>query len=243
MLEMMVTGEIKTIAAREGSSGKFTGDIEGLYQGYRFGSTTPDVREYVLDASNGSIALCLTQQIVTPLPPRPIEHPFADGRDPFAESPPRGGAPPGHGPHPGGDPSGHDGPSRHGGPPEAPGIEGGKPIFKRVHYMETKLAVDPSRCTGIFAGSSGEIELIAPNYKMAGYLIVNCELGDLRMSFLEAGTRETLNAELSVDGENSTGIYKNARGSLQFALEVLPPFFGRGPYTGTIILDEAAQRA
>ena len=38
MHEMAVNGEIKTIAAREGSSGIFTGSIEGLYQGYRFGA-------------------------------------------------------------------------------------------------------------------------------------------------------------------------------------------------------------
>src|SRR5215212_2190481 len=96
MYDMEVKGEIKTIAAREGSSGILTGDIEGLYQGYRFGSTTPDEREYTLDAPNGTIALLLRQQIVTPLPSRPDEHPFAGGKDPFDDLP-RGGPPPGHG--------------------------------------------------------------------------------------------------------------------------------------------------
>ena len=85
MHEMAVNGEIKTIAFREGSSGVFTGSIEGLYQGYRFGSTTPDEREYTLEGPNGTIALLLRQQIVTPLPPRPSDHPFANGNDPFEE--------------------------------------------------------------------------------------------------------------------------------------------------------------
>src|SRR4051794_36037872 len=146
MHEMAVSGEIKTIAAREGSSGIFTGSIEGPYQGYRFGSTTPDEREYVLDVPHGSIALLLRQQIVTPLPPRPAQHPFADGKDPFDDpaaflaetlggGPPGGhGGPPAGGPPGGGPPGGgHGGPPGGGpavaeaGPPatEAPGVEGG----------------------------------------------------------------------------------------------------------------------
>src|SRR5437763_15119682 len=104
MYEMPVSGEIKTIAAREGSSGIFTGALEGMYQGYRFASTTPDEREYVLEADNGNIALLLRQQIVSPLPPRFAEHPFRDGRDPFEDPsellaklgpPPPGMGPPG----------------------------------------------------------------------------------------------------------------------------------------------------
>jgi hypothetical protein len=262
MHEMAVSGEIKTIAAREGSSGIFMGSIEGLYQGYRFGSTTPDEREFIIEPPNGTIALLLRQQIVTPLPPRREKHPFADGRDPFDDPPaflaeafgggppghggPPGGGPPGGGPPGGGPPGGPPGeggppggPPGEGGPPgppggEAPGMEGGQEIFKRVHYMETKLHVLPDKCTGIFAGSTGEMEFIAPNYKMAGYLVIDTEHGDLRMDFMEAGTRETLNADLWVNGEESTGAWAGAEGELKFALEVMPPFFGRGPYSGTI---------
>jgi hypothetical protein len=259
MTEQSVKGEIKTIAMREGSSGIFTGDLNGLYQGYRFGSTTPDEREYAIEAPNGTIALLLRQQIVTPLPPRFAEHPFANGQDPFDDPPaflkkafsslgPPPGAPPGSGPPgppgadaPGGRPPGappHGAPGGH--PPqvgaEAPGMEGGQEIFKRVHYMESKLHVVPDKCTGIFAGSTGEMEIFAPNYRMAGYLVIDAEHGELRINFLEAGTRETLNAELWVDGENSTGIYAGASGELKFALEVTPPFFGRGPYEGTLRL-------
>lgn len=261
MHEMPVSGEIKTIAVREGSSGVFTGSIEGLYQGYRFGSTTPDEQEFTLEGSNGAIALLLRQQIVTPLPPRPAEHPFADGRDPFddlaAGRPPTwlgGGGPPpgvhgGGGPPPGveggGPPPGVEG--GHGGPPagapgggppsDAPGIEGGKEIFKRVHYMEVKVHVVPEKSTGIFEGATGEMEIFAPGYKMAGYTLINTEHGDLKLDFLEQGTRELLNADLWVNGEDSTGIWKNARGELEFSLTVTPPFYGRGPYSGTIWLE------
>jgi hypothetical protein len=255
MHEMAVSGEIQTIAAREGSSGIFTGSLEGLYQGYRFGSTTPDEREFTIEPPNGTIALLLRQQIVTPLPPRPSEHPFADGNDPFEDTAGYlakafGGGPPGGGPPGGGPPGGHGGPpgegggapaggappAAHGGPPggEEPGMEGGEEIFVRVHYMETKLHVVPEKCTGIFEGSTGEMEFIAPNYKMAGYLVIDTAHGDLRLDFMEAGTRETLNADLWVNGEESSGAWSGAEGELKFALEVTPPFFGKGPYSGTI---------
>ena len=105
--------------------------------------------------------------------------------------------------------------------------------------MEAKLHVVPEKCSGIFAESTGEMEIFAPKYEMAGYLVINTKDGDLRLDFLEAGTRETLNAKLWVNGENSTGIYESATGDLTFALEVTPPFFGRGPYEGTIALKEA----
>src|SRR4051794_30448383 len=223
MYEVPLNGEIRTIAAREGSSGIFTGSIEGLYQGYRFGSTTPDEREYVIEAPHGTIALSLVQQIVTPLPPRLKEHPFADGKDPF-ENPQAvfaalaalGGGPPpgggGHGPPPGagGPPPGAGGPPpgargpppRAGGPPPGaggpppgaggpppgaggppPGADGEEEVF-RVHYMETKLHVVGEKCTGIFEGATGEMEIMAPKYKMGGYLVIENEQGELRMDFL-----------------------------------------------------------
>ncbi|MGI8631141.1 MAG: hypothetical protein ACR2NA_01130 [Solirubrobacterales bacterium] len=58
--------------------------------------------------------------------------------------------------------------------------------------MESKLHVVPDKCTGIFAGATGE---------MAGYLIINTESGDLKLDFLESGSRETLNADLWVNGQ------------------------------------------
>jgi hypothetical protein len=117
-------------------------------------------------------------------------------------------------------------------------MEGGKAIFKRVHYMETKLHVVPEKSTGIFEGASGELELEPPNYRMPGYLVVNTRDGDLRLEFLEKGSRELLNADLWVNGDESTGIWKDAEGELTFSLTVTPPFFGRGPYSGTIRLQQ-----
>jgi hypothetical protein len=106
--------------------------------------------------------------------------------------------------------------------------------------MESKLHVIPEKCTGIFEGATGELEIFAPSYKMPGYLIVETDSGNLRLDFLEAGTRETLNADLWVNGDESTGIYTGARGELKFALTVTPPFFGEGPYSGTMWLDDVA---
>lgn len=221
MHEMKVSGEIKTLAWKEGSSGVFTGSIEGLYQGYRFGSTTPDERQFDLELPHGSIGVTVRQEIRTPLGLRPSRHPFADGNDPFEKR------------------------SRlqkfamlarllrHAWVSKSPKFN----PFSRVHYMEVMLRVDPERCTGIFAGASGSLELATPGYRMAGYLVVETKHGDLRLDFLERGSRTTLAADLWVDGENSTGLYRNARGELEFALTVAPPNFGRGPYSGTIWLE------
>jgi hypothetical protein len=105
--------------------------------------------------------------------------------------------------------------------------------------MEAKLHVVPEKSTGIFEGATGELEIFAPNYKMPGYLVVDTEQGKLRLDFLEAGSRNTLDADLWVNGAESTGIYEGARGELTFSLKVTPPFFGEGPYSGTMWLAQA----
>jgi hypothetical protein len=224
MHEMPVRGEIKALACKEGSSGIFTGSIEGLYQGYRFGSTTPDEQHFLLEAQNGTIALTLHQEIVTPLPPRPAEHPFAGGKDPLQAM----AAAPAHG---------------HGPPPGMGPADTDAARFRKIHYMQVKLRVSPEQSTGIFAGATGEMELETPAYRTAGYLVINARDGDLRLNFLEKGERGILNADLWVDGEQSTGIYKNATGELTFSLTTTPPNFGRGPYEGTIWLEQAPSRA
>ena len=78
--------------------------------------------------------------------------------------------------------------------------------------MEGKLHVLPDKSSGIFAGATGEMEILAPEYKMAGFLVIETANGDLRMDFLEAGTRETLNADLWVNGEESSGILEERGG-------------------------------
>ena len=225
MYEMPVSGEIKTLAFKEGSSGVFIGSIAGLYRGYRFGSTEADVRAFDLELPHGSLAVTTTQEIRSRLGPRPAQHPFADGNDPFANLPP--------------DPD--DDPAA-GAPGRPPGTAAGGPhaglVAGRPFYMEVMLRVDPEKSTGIFAGASGEVELATPQYQMSGYLVIETDDGDLRLDFLEAGERGVLKADLWVDGAQSTGIYRNARGDLRFALETRPPNFGWGEYSGTIWLEQ-----
>jgi hypothetical protein len=93
MYEWAVNGTMKTIGFREGSSGIFTGSIEGLYQGYRFASTEPDEQTFTVEVPHGTLGLVLRQEIVSALPPRPDEHPFAEGKDPLAEAGSGGGPP------------------------------------------------------------------------------------------------------------------------------------------------------
>jgi len=235
---MAVKGEVKTIACRQGSSGIFTGDIEGLYEGYRFGSTVPDEVRVTVPTPYGSLGLLLRQQIVTRLPPRSSVHPFAGGADPFedydagrplrfleaprpaAEVPAADAAPPPE--------------------PEPEGFESADEIFRRLHYMDVRLHVDAARSSGVFAGATGELRIHAPEYRMPGYVVVNAVDGDLRMDFIERGALDVLRIELTVNGEASTGIYAGATGEVRAELTVRPPFFGRGPYEGTLILQEAA---
>src|SRR4029077_8912478 len=130
-------------------------------------------------APHGDLALRLRQQILTRLPPRSSIHPFADGQDPFddyasgrplrfLEAPP---APGGEVPWPG--PQLDE--------EEASGPEEAEQIFKRFHYMDVRLEVVPEKSTGVFSGATGEIRVHAPNYRMAGHLIVNTAQGDLKM--------------------------------------------------------------
>lgn len=227
MYDLPVEGQIRTIACREGSSGVFEGGLRGLYQGYRFASTTPYDETVDIQLPNGTLSLIVHQTIVTPLPLRPKVHPFADGNDPwedrdayiakrFAEIQAEGGMPTFEEDEPGFNP------------------------FKKVHYIAARVKADPERSTGIFAGAKGAMELDTPNYRMAGYLVIETDDGDLRLDFLEWGSDVTvLTADLTVNGDESTGMWKGATGELQFQLNIIPPFFGEGPYSGVIHLESA----
>jgi hypothetical protein len=72
---------------------------------------------------------------------------------------------------------------------------------------------------------------------MAGHLIVQTRHGNLQLNFLESIKDGLLCADLTVDGERSTGAYHNATGELTFALDRPRPFYGEGPYSGTIRLE------
>ena len=220
MHEWPVEGEIRTLAWREGSSGVFSGSIEGRYEGYRFASSEPHETSTVVALENGSLALTVRQEIRTILPSRPPVHPFVE-RDPF-DHPPRFGRL-----------KALARLLRHAWMSRSPRFN----PFEKAHYIRVTVAADPSRSTGIFEGATGEMELRTPRYRMAGTVVVKAKEGDLHLGFLERGDRRALAADMWVDGERSTGLFRGAAGQLEFVLEVAPPNRGRGPYHGTIWLE------
>lgn len=225
MYKVDAKGEMKSVAFREGSSGIFTGTFQGLYEGHRLGATTPHEQRTTAQLSGGTIALILKQEVHTPLAPRPAVHPFAGGKDPFADlpiavpsSPPsqvRGEIP-----------VGPVGESR---------ITSGEPRGAGPK-AELTVRIDPEGSSGAFAGATGEMKITAPNYRIGGYLVITTADGDVVMTFLESAERGVLKADLSLDGKRSTGIFRDARGDINFALTLIPPNFGRGPYWGTLWL-------
>jgi hypothetical protein len=105
-----------------------------------------------------------------------------------------------------------------------------------------RLVVDGKRSTGSYAGATGEMEIEAPPAVETGFLVVATRHGDLRLSFREWPKQGKLVAECQVDGEQSTGIYRQARGDLQFALNMMAGSVARGPYSGTIYLQQMSPR-
>lgn len=242
MREMQVRGEMAAVGLRNGSSGRFSGDIEGLYEGYRVGN--PPEQHRTLEVANGAIALILRHQMAHGR--ERGENPFANGNDPF-ENPPGLGGPPSWmtgGPPGGGPPPWMQG---EGGPPPFAAGAAGMPPFEAIKEQmiragkKTKvtLQIDGEHSTGIFAGASGEIEVDAPQHKDAGYLVVNTKDGDLRLDFLEWAEGGNLVADLWVNPAHSTGMYKNAQGQFQFSLEIFPGGIAKGPYAGTLFLETA----
>jgi hypothetical protein len=226
MYKVDAKGEMKSIAFREGSSGIFTGTLAGLYQGHRLGATTPYEQKTTAQLAGGTIALILKQEVHAPLAPRPAVHPFAGGNDPFADLPTALTSipPPGlrsetRSVRPVGESPTTSGESRRAGP-----------------SAELTVRIDPEASSGMFAGATGEMRITAPNYRIGGYLVLNTADGDVVMTFVESAERGVLNADLSLDGKRSTGVYRDAHGDFKFALTLIPPHFGRGPYWGTMWL-------
>ena len=250
MHEIAVSGEIKTIAAREGSSGIFTGDIEGLYQGYRFGSTTPDEREFVIEPPNGTIALLLRQQIVTPLPPRPAEasvrgrqRPFDDTGAFLAEAFGGGGGPPGGGP-PGGladRPAGHGGTpgrrpaARLAGPSRRRGARhGGRRGDLRARPLHGDQAPrDPGEVHGhLRRARPGRWSSSPPSTRWPGTWSSTHSTATCGMDFMEAGTRETLNADLGSTATRARVPGRTRRASSSSPSRSCRRSSGAGPYSG-----------
>ena len=220
MYKMDAKGEVKAVAFREGSSGIFTGTLSGLYQGYRLGTTTPYEQKTTAQLPNGMIGLTLKHHVHAPLAPRPAVHPFSGDQDPFASLP---------------------GASNTGTRSEMASVRSatesptGRPHGAGPH-VEIVICIDPETSTGIFAGSTGEVQITAPNYRIGGHLVINTADGDVVMTFLESMKGGVLHADLLLDGARSTGKYRDARGDFKFALTLIPPNFGRGPYWGTMWL-------
>jgi hypothetical protein len=209
-ITLALTGEVRAFGWRDGSSGRFTGDIDGLYQGYRFGAD-PDERPHVLALPHGELAVTVRQRTNMRLPERPAQNPFAGHDDPIAQlrwhlahaSPGSGGPPP---------PAG---------PPETP---------KRT----VEVAVDPARSSGIFAGATGLVEVDAPNYEVAGTMRIETATGDLWLDFLEVGAGAELTGRAVVDSDRSTGAWHGASGALNVRFDLDFPNIAEGTYDGSI---------
>jgi hypothetical protein len=279
MYEMKVQGEMTAVRLPDGSSGRFTGDIAGLYQGYR--EVGPPEQRAEVPLEHGSLSLVLRYEV----PHRPTgertENPFADGKDPYAgltlipvtrpnsaggqAGPPPwmqaqgGGPPPGMQGEGGGPPPWMQG--QGGGPP--PGMQGqggGPPVMegqgdpskwgagRAVVAHEIKLEIDGDKSTGIYSGASGEMTVEAPNHKTAGFMNVDTDKGRVRLNFLEYYDKGQLVANLWADGEKSTGVFRRARGDLEFSLGFYaamdpagsgpPSMCAQGTYSGTLWLED-----
>lgn len=209
-----VRGQVRALGWRDGSSGMFSGTIEGLYQGYRFGAA-PDERAHLLELPYGTLAVTVRQRTDMRLPERPADHPFAGDADPIKGIRAQMAALPVE-----------DRPVRPEGPPETP-------------TMTVEVLIDPHGSTGIFAGATGVAVVDAPNYEVAGTLRIETSTGDLWMDFLEAGAGAVLEGRASVDGTRSTGAWRNATGHLDVRFELDFPNIAEGTYSGTIELDSA----
>lgn len=78
MYEYKVQGEVQSQGWREGASGRLTGSLAGLFQGYRDSGDVLSGQHYLLATEEGVLALMLHRpsHLGHALPARPVEHPF-----------------------------------------------------------------------------------------------------------------------------------------------------------------------
>lgn len=206
-----VRGEIEAVAWKDGSSGRWTGDITGLYDGWRTGN--PTLQQATFPLAHGTLSMALEQKLNDVLPERGPENPLADGVDLTSLD------------------------------RAVPDPEGTHLLmpFPGTRDVTIVLRVDPAESDGIYAGATGEMIVAAPNHREAGHLIVATPDGDLRMTFLEHWSAGRIDADLTVDGERSTGPWHGATGDLRFELQLYMIGLGKGVYEGAItLLDEEA---
>ena len=217
MYSMKVQGEIQALGWREGASGKLTGDIEGLFQGYRLNQAGTSIsNNYMLAVDSSTLALTLSQEVHVrhPLPSRPQEHPFSNGKDPFKGVKliaPRL-------------------------PDLPPSTETSKP--RRNMSTLVKLVIDPLSSTGKFAGAQGEMNVVLAEPNVNGHMTIETDHGTIELSFREHMENTQVFNTLWVEGEKSTGIYRNAHGELQFQVSIYPPNFSRGTYSGVLWIED-----
>lgn len=202
-----VRGQMEAVAWRDGSSGRFTGDLCGLYEGHRDGN--PAVQPGELRLAHGHLGLVVVHDASAVLPDRDAVHPLAGGRR--LEDLDRA----------------------------VRGDDGTLVPFPLSRHSSVRLRVEPEASGGIYAGARGEIVLDVPHHKDAGRLTVQTEDGDLHMTFLEWTDNGRLVADLTPDGQASTGVFAGASGNLHFALDIFMVGVGRGPYWGELVLGSA----
>jgi hypothetical protein len=217
MYKKQVQGEIHALGWREGASGKLTGDLEGLFQGYRLSQgSARTTNDYVLEVENSTLALTMCQEVHVrhPLPARPAEHPFKNGNDPF---------------------QGVELVA-----PRLPELPAGSEAAPQRRNMSTvvKLVIDPSRSTGKFAGAQGEMDVALADPKVSGHMTIETDDGTIELSYREHMENAQVFNFLQVEGEKSTGIYKNASGELHFQVSIYPPNFSKGTYTGELWIED-----
>ena len=217
MYRMLVEGEIQALGWREGASGKLTGDIEGLFQGYRlYQGGTNISNNYAIEVDNSTLSLTLSQEVHVrhPLPTRPPVHPFSNGNDPFKGVELIA--------------------------PRLPDLPSGSEASKPRRNMSTivKLMIDPLTSTGKFAGAHGEMNVVLADPDVNGHMTIETADGTIELRFREHMENTQVINTLWIEGEKSTGMYLNAHGELQFQVSIYSPNFSKGTYSGVLWIED-----
>jgi len=205
-----VCGQVRALRWADGVSGVLSGTLEGLYEGFRLGDDEGDRSAFELELANGSLAVELDVLQVggVGLPARPGEHPFSGPEDPIGVLMAAG-----------------ESADTEGRAPWAPQGQAG---------IIAALTVLPEASSGIFAGARGVVEVVVPNYREGGSMVVYTDAGRLWMDYLQRGDGSGLQLDLWVDNLRSTGLWRGADGKLRMALELHPPNVALGTYEGTV---------
>jgi hypothetical protein len=104
---------------------------------------------------------------------------------------------------------------------------------------QVTITVDGERSSGLYAGASGEARLQTPNFEVEGHLTVTTRHGMLSMHVRERFEEDRFLATGWVDGDRSTGVYRNARGEICLARVVHAFGATTGLYWGTLQLENS----